>query len=107
MSSSNTYCPFCLEEMEEICILHETGSIEHAACPGCIRTWLINYYKQFLSNAPSCPICRQEVAVVYQKPSFVLCEKCLELEPKFFVNLNTLTCYNCEKSDNCVPTQNN
>ena len=100
MSSSNTYCPFCLEEMEEFCILHETGSIVHAACPGCIRTWLINYYKQFLSNAPSCPICRQEVAVVYQKPSFVLCEKCLELEPKFFVNLNTLTCYNCEKSEN-------
>ena len=110
MSSSNTYCPFCLDEMEENCILHETGSIVHASCPGWIRTWLINYNKKILSMAPSCPICRQEVAVVYQKPSFVffvLCEKCLELEPKFFVNLNTLTCYKCEKSENCLPTPSN
>ena len=100
MSSSNTYCPFCLEEMEGNCILHQMGSIVHAPCPRCIRTWLINYYKKFLSNAPGCPICRQDLVVVYQKPSFVLCEKCLDLEPKLFVNLNTLKCYNCEKSEN-------
>ena len=89
MTWSNEECPFCLEKMKFVAVIHKSGLFVHVACQLCTLELLISFYRQhaFMEVEPNFPLCRQEIDEVYRDTIFLECGKCLEFIPNFFFNL--------------------
>ena len=97
MSSSNPNCPFCLEFVSDILILHENQFCKHVACKIYVRYWLKNIFKQMISEKPTCPICRATLNENISDCKFCKCSLCHDLVPRSYFDAQRSICGDCQK----------